>query len=536
MRGFPSSVSPHFIIFMRKRVVVIATGTFARRAMRRAMSSTSIATTAVASAAIAAPSPPQKKAGYKAFGSFHTASPEALFAGEAATVKPPPDVLFPVLLPNDKLVTTTAVAAPQSNRSQFTIDFGSWTYLNHGAFGGSTMFAAQVANAWRQVADRQPLLFNDRLLFPYVVQSIMALAEFVNVRDPQELVLLTNATSGLHAVLQSVLADKSSRTPAEDRRDQVVFCFSTRYGAVRKMLQAIENEGGESRLRVHEEPLSLEESYDDDTVLQILTGVLKKLHNEENNTRCALVIVDHITSNTGVKLPVKEIVRICHEQNVPVLVDGAHGLLNLPLDLNTINADYYVGNCHKWFCSPKGAAFLHVNKRNGLESTRCIAISPRVISHGFFDGFQSAFMWIGFQDYSPWLAIPKCIEYWRHHGVEECRTYMHTLAQEATELLYRKWNMPEELQRAEQFPKHKRHAMRLVRLPPGPVFGVDTSCDAKATSADAKFVQDTLHHTYGIEVPIKCVDDKLYVRISAHMYNSLADYERLAQVLLTEQE
>lgn len=506
-----------------KRIVRTRVATAAKAARSPALLSLSRAMSSSASAGA--------KKGYEAFGSFHTMSPEALFAGEADKFKPP-TTFFPALPPTRLAHTLTASSiAADSNRAQFMIDFEAWTYLNHGAFGGATKFASQVAAAWREFGDRQPLLFNDRLLFPYLVQSIKALAAFANVQDAQELVLLPNATSGLHAVLHSVI---KNATEDDDARDPIVFCFSTRYGAVRKMLQAVADEtGSRSQLRIHEEPLSLEESYDDQAVLRKLREALEKVQ-VEGHGRCVLAIVDHITSNTGVKLPVEEIVELCHTQEVPVLVDGAHGLLNLSLDVAAINADYYVGNCHKWFCSPKGAGFLHVNRKNGLEATRRVEISPRIVSHGFFDGFQSAFMWIGLQDYSPWLSIPKCIEYWEHQGVDECRGYMHALAQEATELLYTKWNMPDDLARAKTFPEEKRHAMRLVKLPPGQVFGIDTSFGAKNTSADAKFIQDTLHHTYSIEVPIKCVDETLYVRISAHVYNTLRDYERLAEALMQE--
>uniref|UniRef100_K3X1L7 Aminotransferase class V domain-containing protein n=1 Tax=Globisporangium ultimum (strain ATCC 200006 / CBS 805.95 / DAOM BR144) TaxID=431595 RepID=K3X1L7_GLOUD len=474
----------------------------------------------------------EPKKGYEAFGSFHTEAPDALFAGAAAAFPLPTGAKFPALS-STRLVLKQLESAGNAtaNRAQFTVDTEAWTYLNHGAFGGATKFASQVASSWREVSDRQPLLFNDRLLFPYIVQAIQALAKFANVHDAQELVLLPNATSGLHAVLQSVV--HSAVNDDGNARDPIVFCFSTRYGAVRKMLQAIGDEMGSrsQQLRIHEEPLSLEESYDDEKVQHKLRLTLEKLQQEENG-RCVLVVVDHITSNTGVKFPVEEIVALCHAYNVPVLVDGAHGLLNLPLDITAINADYYVGNCHKWFCSPKGAGFLHLNRTNGLDVTRRIPISPRIVSHGFFDGFQSAFMWIGLQDYSSWLSLPKCIEFWEYHGVEECREYMHSLAQDATELLYTAWEMPEELAQAKIFPVEKRHAMRLVKLPPGQVFGIDTSQSTKNTSMDAKFIQDTLHHEHHIEVPIKCVDETLYVRISAHLYNTLDDYKQLAKAIM----
>lgn len=222
----------------------------------------------------------------------------------------------------------------------------------------------------RAQADAQPLNFNDRELFPLVVRAIKSLAGFVGVAKPETLVLLPNATAGLHSVLASVLESEAAE-------EKTVVLFSTRYGAVRKMLQAVEGSSA-GKVHIHEEPLSLKESYDDQKVVEKLENALEAV--EAAGRRVALVVVDHITSNTAVTMPVKEIVQRCHSRRdrVPVLVDGAHGLLNLPLDLDDLGADYYVGNCHKWFCSARGAAFLHVARENGP------AIEPRVISHGFF--------------------------------------------------------------------------------------------------------------------------------------------------------
>lgn len=455
--------------------------------------------------------------GYEAFGSFHTPSTAAMYAqaDEDTSVN---SLLDGFDVRRLDLGENSSVSDP--NRAQFSLDLQTWTYLNHGAFGAPTKLAVDAANRWRVQADAQPLSFHDRELFPLVVKAIKALAAFVGVRRPEQLVLLQNATSGLHSVLASVLKGE------KDEEEPAVVLFSTRYGAVRKMLQSMG-----AKVHVHEEPLPLQASYDDEKVLEKLDAALETV--KASGRRVALVVVDHVTSNTAVTMPVKDIVRRCHarDDRIPVLVDGAHGLLNLPLDLDDIGADYYVGNCHKWLCSARGAAFLHVASENGPP------IQPRVVSHGFFDGMQSAFMWTGLQDYSPWLALPQCLAFWRFQGVEETRSYMHSLAQDAAELLYSRWSMPGHLERERAFPQHKRHAMRLVQLPMARTLCGGVVIDASepnATSTDAKRVQDALHHLHHIEVPVKCVDDRLYVRISAHVYNCIEDYERLAAVAVEE--
>ncbi len=70
-------------------------------------------------------------------------------------------------------------------------------------------------------------------------------------------------------------------------------------------------------------------------------------------------------------MPVAELTALCRARGIASLVDGAHGLAATPLRLSAAppadadgwcgGADYYVGNCHKWFSAPRGAGFLRVN-------------------------------------------------------------------------------------------------------------------------------------------------------------------------------
>ncbi|MEC7170844.1 MAG: aminotransferase, partial [Candidatus Thermoplasmatota archaeon] len=92
------------------------------------------------------------------------------------------------------------------------------------------------------------------------------------------------------------------------------------------------------------------------------------------------------------------------------LVDAAHGPGLIPLDIAKLNASFVTGNCHKWLCTPKGSAFLHV------RSDR-LDLRPLVISHGaslpdrMGPRFRLEFDWTGTLDPTAWMCIPFAIDY-----------------------------------------------------------------------------------------------------------------------------
>ena len=100
--------------------------------------------------------------------------------------------------------------------------------------------------------------------------------------------------------------------------------------------------------------------------------------------RTRLVVVDHIASPSALVFPVAEIVHRCRSRGIPVLVDGAHAPGHVDLDIDTIGADWYVGNGHKWLCAPKGVAFLAAAAHaHGPD------IHPTTISHAFGQGLAA---------------------------------------------------------------------------------------------------------------------------------------------------
>ena len=321
-----------------------------------------------------------------------------------------------------------------------------WTFVNHGAFGSPLARAFEAASRWRRHAELQPLRFIDRELFPYLVKVTKLMAAHVRA-DPRDLVLLPNATSALNAVIQSVPLGEG---------DSVLF-FDCTYASVKKMVRKVCKERGavaaEKKLPALHAALTAQE----------LADAVSDLIPDQ----CRLVVLDHITSNEALLLPLDLLVPLCQSRGALVLVDGAHGLAATDLDLAAIGADYYAGNCHKWFCAPRGVGFLHVNharlrqvapagaapkrdipvvvcsektcERVGvLKATQWACVDNPITSHGYGAGFLSQFVWDGARDYSAFLALEACLHFW--HQFPAAAEYARQLVAWAGGFLSRRWD------------------------------------------------------------------------------------------------
>jgi isopenicillin-N epimerase len=189
-----------------------------------------------------------------------------------------------------------------------------------------------------------------------------------------------------------------------------------------------------------------------------------------------------------------------------VLIDAAHAPGMVELDLPGLGADWITGNCHKWLFAPRGCAFLWAVGPAQAQ------LHPTVISHGYEQGFTAEFDWVGTRDPTAWLATPAALDFYRAMGDGAIRAYDHALAGEAARLLAEAW-------RTEVGTPHAMMgSMAIVRLPGRPSPDRDT----------ANALRRRLWERDRIEAPVMVVGGALWVRISAQIYNELADYERLA--------
>jgi isopenicillin-N epimerase len=371
------------------------------------------------------------------------------------------------------------------------------TFLNHGSFGATPRVVLEKQTALRAQMEREPVRFFVRELEPLLDDALRTLASFLGA-DVEGLAFVPNATAGVNAVLRSLDLDKFDE----------LLVTNHEYNACRNTLDYVAGLAG-AKVVVADIPFPI------DSPDVVIERVLEKVTD-----RTRLFLIDHITSQTALILPVARLVQELASRGVDTLVDGAHAAGFLPLDLRAIGAAYYTGNLHKWVCAPKGAAFLYVreNRRRGIH--------PIAISHGANASrtdrsrFHLEFDWTGTFDPTAWLSVPAALELMESHGGwPEVMRRNDALALLARDLLC------DTLGIEPPAPDAMLGAMAAVPLPGG------TQETAPSLYGDP--LQDTLLYEHSIEVPIVPWPHppKRVLRVSAQLYNELGDYEKLATAL-----
>ena len=263
----------------------------------------------------------------------------------------------------------------------------TWTFLNHGSFGACPAPVVEAQAAWRDRLERQPVRFLDRELPGLLAVVRERLGAFLRA-DPGGLVFVPNATTGVNAVVRSLVFEPGDEILTTDHE----------YNAVINTLRAVADPVG-ATVRLAHIPLPVTDAA---AVVDAVVGPI--------NERTRLLVISHITSPTALVLPVERIVAAARTRGVDTLVDGAHAPGMVPLDLDALGAAYYTGNAHKWLCAPKGAGFLWVrpDRRDG--------VLPTVTSHGANDPrpdvpvLRKRFDWVGTVDPTATLSIPAALE------------------------------------------------------------------------------------------------------------------------------
>ena len=366
----------------------------------------------------------------------------------------------------------------------------SVAYLNHGSYGACPRAVLELQRSLQLEMEREPVDFLARRLPERLQSARAAVAGFLGA-DARDLVFVPSATAGVNAVLRSL-----SFAPGDE-----LLATSHTYAACRNTLDYVAARSG---ARVVTATLPFPVRDEDEIVAAVVAGV---------SPRTRLALLDHVTSPTALVLPIGRLVRELRTRGIETLVDGAHAPGMVPLALSALGAAYYTGNAHKWLCAPKGAAFLHVRRDRQAD------LHPTIISHGYNTGLHAEFDWIGAFDPSAWLCIPAAIEYLGKllpGGWPQIMTTNRALAVESRAYLC------DSLGIDPPCPEAMIGSMASLTLP------------AAASGAAASELEGDALATWfrerGVETWFSRRPFNL-LRVSAQLYNSIAQVHRLAELL-----
>jgi isopenicillin-N epimerase len=366
-------------------------------------------------------------------------------------------------------------------RGEFLLD-PDVTFLNHGSFGACPRAVFERYQAWQVELERQPVLFLARRIGDLLADARAVLGDYV-AADPDDLVFVPNATAAVNVAARSLALEPGDEVLSTDLE----------YGALDLTWERVCADAGARYIRTHVE---LPVADPADIVETVWSGV---------GASTRVLFLSHHTSTTALTLPVAELCARARDRGIHTVVDGAHVPGHLPLELRTLGADFYAGNCHKWLGAPKGAGFLYV----GRELQR--DVHPLVISWGY-EGDDPTFLARherqGTRDPSAYLAVPAAIEWQRAHDWDAVRRRCHDLARRAAAELGLPPLVPDT--------RHDLYGQMVsVRLPD----------DAPAD------LQERLYDEYRIEIPTSERNGLRLLRPSFQGYNDAGDLGRLRAAL-----
>lgn len=358
------------------------------------------------------------------------------------------------------------------------------TFLNFGSFGACVKPVFERYQQYQLELEQEPVQFITVNGLKYLADAREALGNYVKA-DKDDLVYVTNPSYAVNAVAKSFPLQAGDEILATD----------IEYGACDKTWEFYCKKAGASYVRqVIPLPVQSKE--------QLVNAFCKGI-----NSKTKLIFISHITSSTGLRLPVEEICAIAKEKGIMTFVDGAHAPAQLPLQLQESPFDFYTGACHKWMMTPKGSSFLYI-KREFQP-----LVDPLIVSWGYKALFPSGSNFLdyhqtnGTRDYSAFLTIPTAIEFMKEHNWEqvaaECRALVQANAGAFCDL-----------------------------LGATPLAPVNDDFILQLYSAAIKTTEpEKLHRhffdQYKIEIPVMRHGDKVYLRYSINAFNSQRDLDIL---------
>lgn len=360
-------------------------------------------------------------------------------------------------------------------------------FLNHGSFGSTPKPVFDIFQRWQLELERQPVEFLGRRFNTLMAESRVVLGKYLGTHA-DNLVYTQNVTVSLNIVARSLDLGAGDEVLTSDHE----------YGAMDRTWRFLAKERGFTYIN---QPVSLASKADFiDSFWSAVTP------------RTRIIFLSHITSPTAIIFPVAEIIQRARAAGIISIIDGAHVPGQLSLNLDSLGADFYGGNLHKWLCAPKSAGFLYA--RPEMQNL----LKPLVVSWGYESetpsgsAFVDLHEWGGTRDIAAFLTVPAAIEFQTKHKWDTVRAACHELAMDAQTRICDLTGLA---------PLHSQTENWFAQLTAAPL----------PADTDVSILKLRLYDEYRIEIPILAWRDKKLVRISIQGYNSKKDVDHLLSAL-----
>ncbi|KAI2923020.1 hypothetical protein CBS63078_2568 [Aspergillus niger] len=382
---------------------------------------------------------------------------------------------------------TTPIPYGAPMRQHFCLD-PNWKNLNHGSFGTYPLRVQTALRAHQSTAESHPDLFIRRLCPSQTQHSLNLLSTLLHAPE-SSLAFVKNATTGVNTVLHNIPFTSND----------VIIYFDTIYGAIEYGLLALQERTG-VKLRKVDVP--------------------------------------------AIRFPFEALVRECKELGVLSVVDGAHGVGMLDLDLEALGVDFLTSNLHKWLYIPRGCAVLYVAPQHQhlmrtTSPTSWGYISSAAAEEARANGttasaFRNLFQSTATNDDTPYLCVPEALKFREEvcGGEKAIYEYLERLANEAADVVA--GVLGTEVLRDEEG-LLTRCAMTNVRLPLKVGDGGDgdgyTVVEKEVVGKVTEWFRNVLMDEYKTFVPVFEYKGWLWMRLSAQVYLDKSDFEWLGGVL-----
>ena len=373
-------------------------------------------------------------------------------------------------------------------------------YLNHGSFGPSSLEVRAAREEWSALLERQPMRFFCRQMEALLEQTAERLAKFLHTKAAR-LALIDNATLAMNVVAESVDLQAGDEVLLTDHE----------YGAVRNIWSRRCQQSG-AKITTAQLPLPLHGDLTVDAISNAITD------------RTRIIVVSHVTSPTAAILPVRQICTLAKQSGILTAIDGPHAIAMLDVHLDDIGCDFYCASCHKWLCAPFGSGFLWVHPRHHGH-VRCPIVSWGGSIAGRPKSWQDRTNWLGTRDPAPLLSIADAINFIERIGLNKFREHAHRLICFARRELLAIDGVGPLCTATED----DIVSMCAVELP-------QPADWTPGYHGHPDPLQIDLRDHHGIEVPVAAWNGHRYLRVSAHLYNSTDDVDKLLAAVRNSQD